>query len=181
MPRLITELHEFNELISQALAPSQFSSTNQTVRLLQTAQSSGVSSSSSIISNFFFWAINITLITAAISLIIWCCKFKGAEQFSAWLNGGITSDQQYARNVMQRRQKEADARRLSPTQQRNLLKRSWEKNHVRMVSFHSICDQFRFDFHPNLKYWVGPIESRKFSKRHETKLTTLTLNNECQI
>lgn len=171
MPSSGTELIE---LVTQALAHPQFSSTNQTVRLLQTAQASGDNSSTSIVNNFFFWAINITLMAVAVSLIIWCCKYNGAGQFSAWLNGGITSDQQHARNVMLRREKEANARRLSPAQQRKLLKRTWEQNNVCMVSFHSI-----FELHYTF-IWNVELVLRN-AVIFETMLTILTFNNECQI
>lgn len=108
-----------NEILS-------FDQSSQYARLL------GDSSGSSSWNPTLIVLINAAWIVVAILLTVcFCRKCDGAEQFATWAS--TSSDIQYARNRMAQRLAEAEAKKSAPDKQRELLKKSWNRNQVTMI------------------------------------------------
>ena len=127
----LCEIMSSTFVISQGLNEIlSFDQSSQYARLL------GDSSGSSSWNPTLIVLINAAWIVVAILLTVcFCRKCDGAEQFATWAS--TSSDIQYARNRMAQRLAEAEAKKSAPDKQRELLKKSWNRNQVTMVSLKS--------------------------------------------
>lgn len=68
-------------------------------------------------------------------VVIWFCKCNGSEHLNNWTSylASRASDQQYTSGILRRQAEAADARKVTPEKQRELLRQTWERNQVIMV------------------------------------------------
>eukprot|EP00542_Grammatophora_oceanica_P015078 CAMPEP_0194039430 /NCGR_PEP_ID=MMETSP0009_2-20130614/11552_1 /TAXON_ID=210454 /ORGANISM="Grammatophora oceanica, Strain CCMP 410" /LENGTH=333 /DNA_ID=CAMNT_0038682257 /DNA_START=219 /DNA_END=1220 /DNA_ORIENTATION=- len=80
-----------------------------------------------------FWSVNAIWMTVLACLIIFFWKCNGSERLQRWMTHSGESDRIYARTMHRRREAQREARKMSPTQRKNFLERSFQRNKVHMI------------------------------------------------
>ena len=79
-----------------------------------------------------FWSVNALIFCLVVVSCAWYCCFGGHVYLTEL--GRINSDEAYRQNVLERRQRQIEARRDSPEKRRRRLLQSFQRTSVSMVS-----------------------------------------------
>jgi hypothetical protein len=108
------------------------------LRFLQDQQDRPEESSQPTFNPVLFWSVNAIWVAVLATVLLWLCKFNGAERIAQWSESLARgdSDRAYRNRIEERRRLEQERRQVTPEKRRQLLKNYFQASGVQMVSYH---------------------------------------------